>query len=235
MKVTPFAALMLLACGCGSSGAPTGSSSSDSTSGTTGSSAAALRQLGQRDADDVSRCRAVARHCGAADASSNPFCAQMTAHCDELEAQLAGVRSEFEQCLAEAAECEQTATDPAACDAARAACGAPAKDFEARRGTTLACSERTESCLGRGMGPRGRRDDGVTDAGVETCDGEALDFVGCCHGQHRGGAEDAGDGHGFGKSLPGFGVFGPGAMHKGFGDREHPNHGAEERDAGRSR
>jgi hypothetical protein len=24
-------------------------------------------------------------------------------------------------------------------------------------------------------------------------------------------------------------------MHKGFGDREHPNHGAEERDAGRSR
>ncbi|HWO11102.1 MAG TPA: hypothetical protein VNN80_16520 [Polyangiaceae bacterium] len=210
MKITLSSiALVLLAC---STSAP--NTSSEPAFGTVLSSAEALRQLGQVDADDVEQCRDAAARCAARDdGGSNPFCARVEQHCDDLEAQLAADRAELEQCLAEAAECEASAADPADCAAARAACEPADGAFRARRGRTMQCAGRAERCFeGAGFGLRfgfGRRGAApAADAGV--CEEQDTDFVGCCHGRGHGGADAGAPGFGFGRpgrgGLPGPGV-----------------------------
>ena len=111
MKLIPFTALMSLALACGTS-APT---TSPETAGSIGSSADALRKLGQLDAQDVDQCRAFAASCvaAAADSGSALGCDRISEHCDALEEQLATDRSDVEQCLEKAVACEAAATDPA--------------------------------------------------------------------------------------------------------------------------
>ena len=125
-------AAMLLAC---STSAPNKSSEPSENASSIGSSAEALRKLGQVDANDVQKCRDVADACSAgADSGSNAACERISAHCDELEAQLAADRAELEQCLQEAADCELTATDAAQCAEERAACEPKDGNFRTRRG-----------------------------------------------------------------------------------------------------
>jgi len=189
-------AAMLLAC---STSAPNKSSEPSENASSVGSSAEALRKLGQLDANDVQQCRDVADACSdGADSGSNAVCDQISAHCDALEAQLAADRADLEQCLQEAADCEQTATDPAQCADQRAACEPKDGNFRTRRGQTMQCAGRAEQCIapgrgffGRGFGRRGFEAD-AGDAGAVVCDDSAVDFVGCCQGKHHDG--DAGVG-----------------------------------------
>jgi hypothetical protein len=50
----------------------------------------------------------------------------------------------------------------------------------------MQCSSRAEQCLGRGNAFDRR---GGGDAGAQTCDDDAVDFVGCCRGKHGGNAD----------------------------------------------
>lgn len=229
----PMTALVLLACS-------TSEPRSSATESSVGSSAEALRKLGQLDADDVQRCRDAASRCASGnDSGANPFCERISDHCDALEAQLAEDRAELEQCLQEAAACEAAASDPAECADARAACEPADGNFRARRGRTFQCADRAEQCLaagagfGRGFGfgrRRAAQSADTGDAGAPTCDADATDFVGCCHG-HGGGA-DAG--------VPGFGQLGgrrgpfggpqgrgPGVHHDRDADDGAPDAGAQ--------
>jgi hypothetical protein len=184
MRVTPFAALLLFACG---NTAP----SSSSTNEPVGSAEAELRDLTQRDATDVDHCQALAKKCEQenGDSGANPVCQEVATHCEELKNQLDDVRADVQKCLTAAAACEKSAKSSAECQTARDACTSLRDDFEKQRGNTLQCADRAQQCLGhdmdapRGFG-RGRGD--VADAGADVCGGNALDFVGCCHGQHRG-------------------------------------------------
>jgi len=230
-KLTPLSALFLIACG---TSAPT--TSSDTAAATTvGTAAEAIRQLGQNDADVVSKCEQLVQRCESFAGDSGAggaVCDEIGAHCADLAQQLSEARDQFQQCLEGVATCEASATSPADCRAQRAACNPAGKDFEDRRGATLACAERTQSCLPRGRGPgaRGNHDDGA-DAGANQCDDNAMDFVGCCHGHgggHFGGA-DAGAGRpglfglGRGAAAPGAG-FPPSRMTPGAaGDHDRGN------------
>ena len=236
--VLPSFALVLLAC---STSSPDESSSNPSSSAGSsapvGSSAEALRKLGQVGADDVQACREAAARCAAgSDAASNPFCGRIGQHCDDLEAQLAADRADLEQCLEEAAACERSAADPADCALARAACEPADGEFRARRGRTQQCADRAERCLapggaGAGFGRRvadadagfGRRV-ADADAGAGVCEADDDDFVGCCRGRH-GRAGDAGA-DGFGAGRRGRGGF-PGQGFRPDRDRDR-----EDLDAG---
>lgn len=213
--VLPSFALVLLAC---STSAPNKSSEPSPSSASVGSSAEALRKLGQLDADDVQKCRAVAERCAGGDAGANPICERIDEHCDQLEAQLAADRTDLQQCLERAAACEAAATDPADCAEERAACEPADGDHRARRGQTMQCAGRAESCLGNrmggrfgfgfGFGRRGGNDEAdAGDAGAGVCQAGDDDFVGCCRGHHGNGA-DAGapaQNGGFGRGRGGFG------------------------------
>jgi len=222
-KLIPLSALFLFACG---TSAPT-SSDPASTATDVGSAAEAIRQLGKNDADVVSKCEKLVKGCEALAADSGlsgAICDQISAHCADLAEQLDEARNDFQQCLEGVAACEASAKSPADCRAERAACNPAGKDFEDRRGTTLACAERTQSCMPRMRGPGDRgRDD--ADAGANQCDDGAMDFVGCCHGHggggHGGGADAGaafpfGGGRGLGGSA-GPGSAGPGAAGPGAG------------------
>jgi hypothetical protein len=237
MKLKLLSPLILLAC---STPAPSASNQAPPL----GSSNEALRQLGKQDADDVQSCRRAAERCeeAAADSGSSAVCGQITEHCDDLEAQLAQVRSELEQCLANAAQCEQTATDPAQCQAVRDACAPARESFRGRRGATLQCADRAEQCFTRGVGlnvrfrPQQASDAGADgDAGAQVCDDAAFDFVGCCHGKH-GGGPDAGANIALNPNRrfgPRPGAFGPGFGFRNPNDRNGPRPDqAPEADAG---
>jgi len=216
MKLIPLTALILLGCGNAASSSPTEDSAP------IGTAAAAIRQLGQRDADTVKSCEALAQRCNefVADSGAGAICDKIVEHCTDLAEQLSEARAQFQACLEEVATCEESAADPADCAAQREACNPAGKDFEARRGATLQCASRTQSCLPRGPGfGRGGRDaddDTARDAGAAACDDDALDFVGCCQGHGGGGFGGPGvAGPGFGGrpdgGVPGFGGagFGP--------------------------
>jgi hypothetical protein len=200
--VLPLTAAMLFAC---STSAPTPAPSASESDTSVGSSAAALRKLGQADANDVQQCRDAAQRCtDSADSGSSALCDRISAHCDALEAQLAEDRADLEQCLQQAADCEQGATDPAQCAEQRAACDPTNGDFRQRRGRTMECANKAEQCIAPGRrGFFGRRDADAGDAGAVVCDDDAVDFVGCCHG----GAHHEGDA-GIGSGRGGFGGFG---------------------------
>jgi hypothetical protein len=198
MKLTPLTALFLIACGTSASSQPAESTE-------VGSAAEAIRALGRNDADVVARCEQIVERCESFAGDSgvgSEVCERISEHCTELAEQLAEARADFQECLEQVAACEAAATDPADCRDERQACNPRGKDFEARRGETLACSERTQSCMPR---MRSGRDDGA-DAGANSCDGDALDFVGCCHG-HGGGRGPGGFGPGAGDAgaVPPFG------------------------------
>ena len=224
MRLTPLTALLLLAC---STSTPS-TSPGGSTSTSVGSSAEALRKQRQLDANDVDRCRDLVAQCaangGADDAGAGRGCERLGALCDQLEERLAADRAELEQCLEEAAACEAAASDPADCEAERAACEPTDRVFRDRRGRTLECSGRAQQCFGRG---RGRVDaDADADAGAGVCEAGDDDFIGCCQGKHgrpgeRGDAGVDGDdrrpGFGFG---PGSGAFGAGPFGRGGDGRD---------------
>jgi len=238
MKLIPLTALILLGCGNAASSSPTEDSAP------IGTAAAAIRQLGQRDADAVKSCEDLAQRCNefVADSGAGAVCDKIVEHCTDLAEQLSEARAQFEACLEEVATCEASAADPADCAAQRDACNPAGKDFEARRGATLQCASRTQSCLPRGPGfGRGGRDaddDTAGDAGAAVCDDDALDFVGCCHG-HGGGFGGPGvAGPGFGGradgGVPGFGPgFGGPGREDGAGRGDGPGRGGEA-DAGGS-
>lgn len=226
MKLITFTALMSLSLACSTS-APTPPSEA---AGSIGSSADALRKLGQLDAQDVDQCRAFAASCvtAAADSGSALGCDQINEHCDALEAQLADDRSDVEQCLERAVACEAAATDPTECEDERAACASADGKFRGRREGTLQCSNQAEQCLGRGMrgGNRGfgrvggaanRAEPG--DAGPSACDDDAVDFVGCCQHRHdsNGDAGARGEGDRFGRG-------------RGLGAREFGEHHTDRHD-----
>ena len=203
-NLTPLSALFLIACG---TSAP--STSSDPAPTKVGSAAEAIRQLGKNDADVVAKCEQLVKRCEAIAADSgagSAVCDRIDAHCADLAQQLSEARDQFQECLEGVAVCEASATSRADCAAERAACNPAGKDFEDRRGATLSCAERTQSCLPRGRGPgvRGNDDDdnADADAGAQQCDDNAMDFVGCCHGHGSGRGADAGAGRPF--------PFGPG-------------------------
>jgi hypothetical protein len=176
MRTIPFAAVMVLACNT-----PQPTQSSDAPV-SVGSAAEELRGLGQRDRDDVEQCRAFAARCSAdLDSGSSRRCARIEQHCDALEEQLEEDRAEIEECLEEAAQCEQNASDPADCEEARGACAPADRQFRTRRDRTRQCASRAEQCLD----PDNRFDrPREVDAGVQACDPDAIDFVGCCRGKH---------------------------------------------------
>jgi hypothetical protein len=189
-----------------------------------GTSAEALRQLGQRVASDVEECRALAASCASeADSGPNVRCDRLEQHCEQLAQQLEEDRAELEQCLEEAAACEQSAADPAECEAARAACTPSDRQFQSRRGRTLQCASRAEQCLdpgarfGRARAASNAGAGANADAGAQSCDAEATNFVGCCRGQHAG-AGDAGVGAATNARRPGaFGGFQAGRGGGAFG------------------
>ncbi len=212
------------------SGVLLGCNTSESTGSTepsvsVGTSTEALRQLGQRDASDVAACRAIAASCASeADSGPNARCDRLEQHCDQLAQQLEEDRAELEQCLEEAAACEQSATDPAECEAARAACAPDDRELQSRRGRTLQCASRAERCLdpgarfGRARAASSADEDAGADAGAQSCDAEATDFVGCCRGQHAG-AGDAGVGAANARRPGAFGGFQAGRGRGGFGEK----------------
>jgi hypothetical protein len=248
MKLTPLTALILLGCGNAASTGPTQDPAQ------LGTAAAAIRALGQHDADVVKSCDDLAKRCNefVADSGAGAVCEKIVDHCNELAAQLSEARSDFQACLEQVASCEESAADPADCATQRAACNPAGKDFEARRGATLECAARTQSCLPRGSGFAGGRqdadDDRAGDAGAAACDDGAMDFVGCCHG--RGGAGFGGAGFGgpgarADGGVPGFGdrddhrgpssatgSGGPGRADDADDDHEGPGHGGQAVDAG---
>jgi hypothetical protein len=219
LVLLPLTALVLTACNT-SSPSPSPEPAPEE-SGSLATAAEALRQLGQKDADNVAECQAVAARCAAEADAGSLFCDRIEAHCDELAAQLAEDRAELEQCLAAAAACEQNATDPAECASERAACSPADRQFQSRRGRTMQCASRAEQCLdgnASGLGGPGRRGPGrgnggllvdAGDAGAVECAEEDVDFVGCCHGKHgeRGDAGVSGGRFGGGPfgGRPGFG------------------------------
>jgi hypothetical protein len=222
-KLSSLTALFAIACGtslmaCGTS-APTQASDKDPEASNVtdvGSASEAIRQLGKNDADVVSKCEELVQGCEkfAGDAGVGAaVCDRLGEHCTELAQQLSEARDQFQKCLEGVAACEASAASPADCRAQREACNPAGKDFQARRGATLACSERTQSCMPRMRGPGGRGgDDDDADAGANSCGAGAMDFVGCCHGHGGGhfGGDDAGvgrspfAGRGAGAALPGF-------------------------------
>jgi hypothetical protein len=223
VTLVPVSAVMLLACNTSEPKASTDPAIS------VGTSAEALRQLGQRVASDVEECRAIAASCASeADSGSNVRCDRLEQHCDQLAQQLAEDRAELEQCLEEAAACEQSAADPAECEAARAECTPSDRQFQSRRGRTLQCASRTEQCLDPGARfGRARAAsnadagaaadaDADADAGAQSCNAEATDFVGCCRGQHAG-AGDAGVGAANARRPGAFGGFPAGRGGAAFG------------------
>jgi len=235
-KITSLSALFLIAAGgtsliaCGSS-APSKSSDGATSGGTTtvGSAEEAIQKLRKDDADVVASCDDLVKKCEsfAGDAGKGEdLCQKFGDHCEELAQQLQEARDAFEQCLEGVAQCEASATDPADCRAQRAACNLSGKDHDARRGQTLSCAQRTESCLPRGpVGRGGRNDEG--DAGANSCDADATDFVGCCHGGGHFGGGDAGAGQ-----FGGLGRFGgrdadAGAGHFGGGFQGPPGQGMQ--------
>jgi hypothetical protein len=220
-KLSPLTALFSIACGtslmaCGTS-APTKATDTDTASANVsdvGSASEAIKQLGKNDADVVSKCEELVQGCEKFAGDSGvgaTVCDRIGEHCTELAQQLSEARDAFQKCLEGVAACEASAASPADCRAQREACNPAGKDFEARRGETLACSDRTQSCLPRMRG-FGDRDDRA-DAGANSCGADAMDFVGCCHGGHGGGfgGGDAGagrppsfgGGRGTGAALPG--------------------------------
>ena len=222
-KITSLTALFLIAAGgtsliaCGSS-APSKSSDSATSGSTTtvGSAEEAIQKLRRDDADVVASCDDLVKKCEsfAGDAGKGEdLCQKLGDHCEQLAQQLQEARDAFEQCLEGVAQCEATAADPADCRAQRAACNPVGKDHDARRGQTLQCAQRTESCMPRVAFGRGGRDEG--DAGANSCDADATDFVGCCHGGGHFGGGDAGAGQ-----FGGLGRFGrdadAGGGHLGF-------------------
>lgn len=234
MKLTPLTALILLGCGSAASTSPTEDSAP------LGTAEAAIRQLGQHDADVVKSCEDLATRCNelVADSGAGAVCEKIVEHCNELAAQLSEARSDFQACLEEVASCEESAADPADCATERAACNPAGKDFESRRGATLECAARTQSCLPRGPGfGRGGRDaddDARGDAGAAACDAGALDFVGCCHGGFGGGGRPDGGVPGFGGLFGGNrgpgGAAGPGVPGRpddADDDHQGPGHGGE--------
>jgi len=204
-NLTPLSALFLIACG---TSAPSTSSDTASSADDLGSAASAIRQLGKNDADVVAKCERLVQRCAAFAADSGAggaVCDEISAHCADLAEQLSEARDEFQQCLEGVAECEASAANPADCRAQRAACNPAGKDFEGRRGATLECAERTQSCLPRAVGARGNGRAADADAGANQCDDNAMDFVGCCHG-HGGGRPGGGQ---FGGADAGAGRPGP--------------------------
>jgi len=243
MKLTPLTALILLGCGNAASTGPTEDPAP------LGTAAAAIRELGQHDADVVKSCDDLAKRCNefVADSGAGAVCEKIVDHCNELAAQLSEARSDFQACLEEVASCEASAADPADCATQRAACNPAGKDFQARRGATLECAARTESCLPRAQGfGRGGRDanDTAGDAGAVVCDDDAMDFVGCCHG--HGAAGFGGPGARPDGGVPGFGfadrgdnrgpggATGSGGSGRADGDHEGPGRGGDAADAGRA-
>jgi hypothetical protein len=224
VTLVPVSAVMLLAC---NTSQPTASTDPAVSVGT---SAEALRQLGQKVASDVAQCRDIVASCASeADSGSNARCDRLEQHCEQLEQQLEDDRAELEQCLEEAAACEQSATDPAECEAARAACTPSDRQFQSRRGRTLQCASRAAQCLdpgarfgrGRAISNAADADAGGdagrdADAGSQSCDAEATDFVGCCRGQHAG-AGDAGVGAANARRPGAFGGFPAGRGGGAFG------------------
>jgi hypothetical protein len=228
-KITSLTALFLITAGgtsliaCGSS-APSNSADSATSGSTTtvGSAEEAIQKLRKDDADVVASCDDLVKKCEsfAGDAGKGEdLCQKFGDHCDELAQQLQEARDAFEQCLQGVAQCEATAKSPADCSAQRAACNITGKDHDARRGQTLSCAQRTESCLPRGPFGRGGRDDDG-DAGVNRCDMEPTDFVGCCHGGGHFGGGDAGAGQ-----FGGLGKFGERDAGGHFGGGFQPPHG----------
>lgn len=196
-KLTPLSALFLVACG---TSAPSTSDTAPSANDV-GTAAAAIRQLGKNDADVVSKCEKLVTRCQdiAGDSGAGgAVCEEIGAHCAALAEQLNEARDQFQQCLEGVAECEASATNAADCRRERAACNPAGQDFEQRRGATLACAERTQSCLPRGRFPGARGNDNNAasaddaDAGANQCADNVMDFVGCCHG--RGGGKQVGGG-----------------------------------------
>lgn len=184
-----------------------------------GSAAEAIRQLGKNDADVVQRCEQLAQRCEAfasgalgADAGDVPsgiaervgdVCEKISEHCTELAEQLSAVREELQACLERVAECEASDADASECRELRRECTPAGRNFEDRRGATLACAERTQSCLPRGrMGQQTAAEE--SDAGAVVCDDDALDFAGCCRGGFGRGPGRGGDGDA-GVSGPRFG------------------------------
>jgi hypothetical protein len=243
-KLSPLSALFLIACG---TSAPSTSADPASTDTDVGSAEAAIRQLGKNDADVVAKCEKLVKGCEAIAGDSGAggaVCDEIGAHCADLAEQLSEARDQFQECLQGVASCEASAASPAECRAQRAACNPAGKDFEDRRGATLACAERTQSCLprGRGLFARGR-DDADADAGANQCDDNVMDFVGCCHGhggdKHSGRA-DAGAGKlfpigiGRGPGGPGGGFARPGNDHgRGQNDDDADDTGANSGDGNR--
>ncbi|MEO8177969.1 MAG: hypothetical protein ABI895_03960 [Deltaproteobacteria bacterium] len=244
-NLTPLSALFLIACG---TSAP--STSSDTAPTSVGSAAEAIRQLGKNDADVVAKCEQLVKRCAAFAGDSgagSAVCDKIGAHCADLAEQLSEARDQFQECLEGVATCEASATSRADCAAERAACNPAGKDFEDRRGATLSCAERTQSCLPRGRGPgaRGNDDDdnddddndnANADAGAQQCDDNAMDFVGCCHGQRGGrgagaGAADAGAGRPFpfGPGR-GAGFSGPGMTPRPADDHDRGNNADDDAD-----
>jgi hypothetical protein len=221
-KITSLTALFLIAAGgtsliaCGSSAPSKSSDNATSGSTTVGSAEEAIQKLRKDDADVVASCDDLVKKCEsfAGDAGKGEdLCQKLGDHCEELAQQLQEARDAFEQCLQGVAQCEATAANPADCSAQRAACNVTGKDHDARRGQTLSCAQRTESCLPRGPFGRGGRDDDG-DAGANHCDADATDFVGCCHGGGHFGGGDAGPGQ-FG-GLGRFGEHDAGHFGAGF-------------------
>jgi hypothetical protein len=199
--ITSLSALFLIAAGgtsliaCGSSAPSKSSDRATSGSTTVGSAEEAIQKLRRDDADAVASCDDLVKKCEsfAGDAGrGEDLCQKLGDHCEELAQQLQEARDAFEQCLEGVAQCEASAANPADCAAQRAACNPVGRDHDARRGQTLSCAARTESCLPRGPFARGGRDD--SDAGANSCDADATDFVGCCHGRGHFGGGDAGPG-----------------------------------------
>ena len=211
-KITSLTALFLIAAGgtsliaCGSSAPSKSSDSATSGSTSLGSAEEAIQKLRRDDANVVASCDDLVKKCEsfAGDAGrGEDLCQKLGDHCEELAQQLQEARDAFEQCLEGVAQCEASAANPEDCRAQRAACNPVGKDHDARRGQTLSCAARTESCLPQGPFARGGRDQ--SDAGANSCDADATDFVGCCHGGGHFGGGDAGAGQ-----FGGLGRFGGG-------------------------
>ncbi|MEY4551388.1 MAG: hypothetical protein RL685_7583, partial [Pseudomonadota bacterium] len=214
MKYIPLSALFLFA--CGSSASSTSNPSTSTEPVELGTATEAIQKLGRLDADVVQRCEQLAQRCQtfATDAADSgvtvaAVCEKISDHCAELAEQLSEVREELEACLEGVAACEASDADPSVCRDQRRACSPAGQNFDVRRGETLACAERTQTCLPRERMGRALNNSSEADAGAVSCDADALDFKGCCHGGPGGGR-----GLGRGNDRPGNGGLGNG----GFGN-----------------
>jgi hypothetical protein len=215
MRISPLAAALVLI-GCGSNMSTPSSTSSPAGSAAAtdeapvGSATEALRQLNKNDNDAVQSCDDLVQRCNAHFADSGAaanICDKLAQHCSELDAELSAVRAAIQNCLEKAAACEQSkGADAGSCEAAHQACAPADKDFQAKRGQALQCSQNTQACLVPKMGPFHFGRPGDADAGANTCDANATDFAGCCHGHNNHFGNDAGV---FGGSFGGGGQMRP--------------------------